>query len=66
MHHHPGNTVCNCCQHQLMEIGSKVVREEAKFIPAKMMKEQHVDAGVNHQFFALFVVVDLRMGSFRS
>ena len=43
IHHHPENTVCDCCQHQMKEIGSKMVREEAKFIPASMMKVQHVE-----------------------
>jgi transposase len=43
IHHHPENIVCDCCQHRMMEIGSTVVREEAKFIPAKMMKVQHVE-----------------------
>lgn len=43
IHHHPGNTLCDCCQHQMTEIGSKVAREEAKFIPASMMKVQHVE-----------------------
>ncbi|HJV32341.1 MAG TPA: IS66 family transposase [Bacillales bacterium] len=43
IHHHPENTICDCCQNQMMEIGSTVVREEAKFIPAKMMKTQHIE-----------------------
>ena len=43
IHHHPENTICDCCQHQMMEIGGTVVREEAKFIPAKMMKVQHIE-----------------------
>jgi transposase len=43
IHHHPGNTVCDGCQHQMVEIGGTVVREEAKFIPAKMMKVQHIE-----------------------
>ena len=43
IHHHPENTLCDCCQHQMTEIGSKVAREEAKFIPASMMKVQHVE-----------------------
>ena len=38
IHHHPDNTICDCCQHQMVEIGGTVVREEATFIPAKMMK----------------------------
>lgn len=43
IHHHPENTICDCCQEQMIEIGSTIVREEAKFIPAKMMKVQHVE-----------------------
>lgn len=43
VHHHPENTICDCCQHQMVEIGGKLVREEAKFIPAKMMKVQHIE-----------------------
>ena len=43
IHHHPENTICDCCQGQMIEIGSTIVREEAKFIPAKMMKVQHIE-----------------------
>ncbi|UTI41970.1 IS66 family transposase [Niallia sp. RD1] len=43
IHHHPDNTICDCCQHQMVEIGGTVVREEATFIPAKMMKVQHIE-----------------------
>ena len=43
IHHHPDNTICDCCQHQMVELGGMVVREEAKFIPAKMMKVQHIE-----------------------
>lgn len=43
IHHHPSNTTCDCCQHQMVEIGGTIVREEAKFIPAKMMKVQHME-----------------------
>jgi transposase len=43
IHHHPTNTICECCQHQMVEIGGMVVREEAKFIPAKMIKVQHIE-----------------------
>jgi transposase len=42
IHHHPENTNCDCCQNQMVEIGGTIVREEAKFIPAKMMKVQHI------------------------
>jgi transposase len=43
IHHHPKHTTCDCCQHQMIEIGHTLVREEAKFIPAKMMKVQHIE-----------------------
>jgi transposase len=43
IHHHPESTICDCCQHQMVEIGGTFVREEAKFIPAKMMKVQHIE-----------------------
>ncbi len=42
-HHYPKNTLCDCCQGQMIEIGSTIVREEAKFIPAKMKKVQHIE-----------------------
>jgi hypothetical protein len=43
IHYHPAHTICDCCQHQMVEISGMVVREEAKFIPAKMMKVQHIE-----------------------
>lgn len=43
IHHHPENTTCDCCQDQMIEIGSSIVREEAKFIPARMKKIQHIE-----------------------
>lgn len=43
VHHHPENTICNCCQGSMIEIGSTVVREEAEFIPARMKKVQHIE-----------------------
>jgi len=43
IHHHPENIICDCCQHQMVEMGGTLVREEAKFIPAKMMKVQHIE-----------------------
>ncbi len=43
IHHHPESTECDCCRGQMIEIGSTVTREEAKFIPAKMMKVQHIE-----------------------
>ncbi|WP_299095867.1 IS66 family transposase zinc-finger binding domain-containing protein, partial [uncultured Metabacillus sp.] len=42
-HYHPENTQCDCCQGQMIEIGSTIVREEAEFIPAKMKKVQHIE-----------------------
>lgn len=44
IHHHPENTQCDCCQDQKMEeISRTIAREEAKFIPAKMMRIQHIE-----------------------
>ncbi|MED4369147.1 IS66 family transposase [Schinkia azotoformans] len=43
VHHHPKNTMCDCCQGQMIEIGSTIVREEAEFIPARMKKVQHIE-----------------------
>lgn len=43
VHHHPENTMCDCCQGQMIEIGSTIVREEAEFIPAIMKKIQHME-----------------------
>ena len=43
IHHHPKNIECACCRRQMTEIGGTVVREEAKFIPAKMVKVQHME-----------------------
>lgn len=43
VHYHPEQTTCTCCQHAMTEIGTTVVREEAKFIPAKMVKVQHIE-----------------------
>jgi len=43
IHHYPESTLCNCCQGQMIEIGSTIVREEAEFIPARMKKIQHVE-----------------------
>ncbi|EOW8912845.1 IS66 family transposase [Listeria monocytogenes] len=43
IHHHPANTQCNCCLHQMTEVGTTVIREEAKFIPATMKRVQHIE-----------------------
>lgn len=29
IHHHPESTLCDCCHHQMVEIGSILAREEA-------------------------------------
>lgn len=43
IHYHPENTICDCCQCQMTEIGTTIVREEAEFIPARMEKVQHIE-----------------------
>ncbi len=43
IHHHPANTQCECCLHQMTEVGKTVIREEAKFIPATMKRVQHIE-----------------------
>lgn len=43
IHHHPENKTCDCCQEEMFEIGSIIVREEAVFIPASMKKIQHME-----------------------
>lgn len=43
IHHHPDDTECDCCHGQMTEAGTTIVREEAKFIPAKMIRIQHVE-----------------------
>lgn len=43
VHHYPANAQCDCCLGQMTEIGSTIAREEAKFIPAKMMRIQHIE-----------------------
>lgn len=43
VHYHPENTSCECCQSQMTEIGSTIIREEAEFIPARMKKIQHIE-----------------------
>nr|WP_235617246.1 transposase [Lysinibacillus mangiferihumi] len=43
VHHHPTNTQCDCCLSQMTEAGKTIAREEAKFIPAKMMCIQHIE-----------------------
>lgn len=43
IHHHPENTQCDCCLGQMTEAGTTIAREEAKFIPAKMMRIQHIE-----------------------
>lgn len=43
IHHHPENTQCDCCYSQMTEAGTTLAREEARFIPAKMMCIQHIE-----------------------
>ena len=43
IHHHPENTVCDCCHQHMAEIGSTLAREEAAFVPAKMVRVQHIE-----------------------
>lgn len=43
IHHHPANVTCDCCQGKMVEFGSMLVREEAKFIPATMKRVQHFE-----------------------
>ncbi|WP_342557975.1 IS66 family transposase zinc-finger binding domain-containing protein [Metasolibacillus sp. FSL K6-0083] len=43
IHHHPSDLTCVCCQSELHEIGSTLAREEAKFIPAKLICVQHFE-----------------------
>ncbi|RUL45628.1 IS66 family transposase [Lysinibacillus antri] len=43
VHHHPSNLQCDCCQSKMFEIGCSIAREEAKFIPAKMVRVQHIE-----------------------
>lgn len=43
LHYHPASLQCDCCQNQLHELGSTLAREEAKFIPAKMVRVQHIE-----------------------
>ena len=43
IHHHPSQLTCACCNSELHEIGSTVAREEAKFIPAKIVRVQHIE-----------------------
>lgn len=43
IHHHSANSHCDCCLHPMTEVGTTVVREEAKFIPATMKRLRHVE-----------------------
>ena len=43
IHHHPANLACDCCFGEMVEVGSTMVREEAKFIPATMKRVQHIE-----------------------
>lgn len=43
IHHHPTQLTCDCCQQEMVEFSSTLVREEAKFIPATMKRVQHFE-----------------------
>lgn len=43
IHHHPANLTCACCEGEMVEFSSMLVREEAKFIPATMKRVQHFE-----------------------
>ncbi|NSL52762.1 IS66 family transposase [Calidifontibacillus erzurumensis] len=43
IHHHPEHLQCRCCHSPMTEIGSTVVREEAKFIPAVVKRVRHIE-----------------------
>jgi len=43
VHHHPDHIQCDRCQSDMREIGSQMIREEAKFISAKMKRVQHFE-----------------------
>lgn len=43
IHHHPAALTCACCESELHEIGAVVAREEAKLIPAKIVRVQHIE-----------------------
>ena len=43
IHHHPANLACDCCESEMVEFSSILVREEAKFIPATMKRVQHFE-----------------------
>ncbi len=43
VHHHPDNTQCDCCHGEMIEIGTTIAREEAKFVPATMKRVQHIE-----------------------
>lgn len=43
IHHYPNNKQCDCCNSNMTELGSKIVREEGEFIPARMKKLVHIE-----------------------
>ena len=43
IHYHPTNLTCECYHGEMVEFGSTLVREEAKFIPASLKRVQHVE-----------------------
>lgn len=43
VHHHPTDAICDCCLGEMTAVGSTMVREEAKFIPATMKRVHHIE-----------------------
>ncbi|WP_373866378.1 IS66 family transposase zinc-finger binding domain-containing protein [Sporosarcina luteola] len=43
VHYNLKQTACTCCHHAMTEIGTTVVHEEVKLIPAKMVKAHHFE-----------------------
>ncbi|MGL4820506.1 MAG: IS66 family transposase [Bacilli bacterium] len=43
VHHYPEKTHCECCDTAMSDVGNTVVREEAEFVPAKMIRIQHIE-----------------------
>ena len=43
IHHYPSSLTCTCCQSDLHEIGTTMAREEAKIIPARIVRVQHIE-----------------------
>ena len=43
IHYHPTHLQYDCCQNPLQEIGATIAREEAAFIPARLVRLQHIE-----------------------